>query len=129
MKAQASTDDADKKEMRIKAVESALEWSKQITTLATGTLVLSGTFIKDLFSGQIVWKGFILACWIGMGISVLFGILYLGSLCYLLSSSKKAEQLDIYGSGRIIGVIHVLTFFLGLAAFIVFLTKNLFMRL
>ena len=113
----------------MKAVESALEWSKQITTLATGTLVLSGTFIKDLFSGQIVWKGLILSCWIAMCLSVLFGIIYLGSLSSLLTRASKAVELDIYKSGRIIGLIQVLAFFIGLVAFVLFLGKNLLSRL
>jgi hypothetical protein len=39
-------------ELRLKSVETALEWTKQIIALASGILVVSGTFIKDLFNGR-----------------------------------------------------------------------------
>src|SRR5215213_4150161 len=113
-----------------KPIEAALEWSKQITTLATGTLALSGTFIQMFFENPIAQKGWILASWILMGTSILSGVMYLGALCSLLADAGKpeaqAEDLDIYKPpGVIIAVIHVLTFLFGLVTFIVFVFLNL----
>lgn len=110
-------------EPHLKALDAALEWSKQITTLATGTLVLSATFIKDLFAKIIYCKSIILTCWVLMGVSILFGILYLGSLCSLLSSGKK---FNIYEAPSVVlAVIQVSAFILGLASFVFFVFQNL----
>ena len=67
-------------ELSTKPIEFALEWSKQITTLATGTLVLSGTFIQMFFKHALVQKGWLLFSWILLGGSILCGVLYFGAL-------------------------------------------------
>jgi hypothetical protein len=99
-------------ELYTKPIEAALEWSKQITTLATGTLVLSGTFIQLFFENTLVQKGWILVSWILMGTSIVFGITYLGALCSLLAyaadSSASNEDISIYNQpGLTIAIIHV----------------------
>lgn len=118
------------KELRIKAIDSALEWSKQITTITTGALVLSGTFIKIfLDANTMVWKPVILASWTFMGVSIVFGLLYLGALCSLLAYSAEQGNvtiLDIYRRPGIwIALIHVVAFLAGLVAFAAFIFKNL----
>ena len=112
-------------ELHQKAIDTAIEWSKQITTLATGTLVLSGTFIKDLFTDHVEWSKVIVICWIAMSLSALFGILYVGALCAMLSKAKGPDDLDIYKNGRLLALIHVMAFLIGLGTFIAFVTKNM----
>ena len=115
----------DNRELRTDSIKLALEWSKQITTLATGTLVISRTFMKDILKGPIVWKGVVVWCWIGMLISVFFGILFLGNLCSLLSTGAMNER-GIYSPRSLaIALIHILSFLAGLILFAIFVAKNL----
>lgn len=109
-------------EQRIEAVKAALEWSKQILTLATGTLVLSGTFIKDIFKSSIKNPNLIMFSWILMSLSILFGILFLGKMVNILNE-KKGEEVDVY-SAKGVGIIHVAAFFFGLLFFIFFVYRN-----
>ncbi len=112
-------------ELRTESIKLALEWSKQIIALATGTLVISGTFMKDILKGPIIWKDGVVWCWIGMIISVFFGIIFLGNLCSLLSSGVT-EQRGIYApQSLIIALIHILSFFVGLVLFVIFVAKNI----
>lgn len=114
-------------ELRKKAIDLAIEWTKQITTLATGTLVLSGTFIKDLFTGHVEWPMFIVVAWIAMSLSALFGILYVGALISMVSTAASADDLDINKNqnGRPVALIHIVAFMVGLGAFVAFITKNM----
>lgn len=109
-------------EQRIEAVKAALEWSKQVLTLATGTLVLSGTFIKDIFKSTVKNPNLIMVSWILMSLSVLFGILFLGKMVSILNE-KKGKEVDVY-SGMWVGVTHVTAFFLGLIFFVFFVYRN-----
>jgi hypothetical protein len=120
---QMSLTEDKKQDQRIEAAKSALEWSKQILTLATGTLVLSGTFIKDIFRANIVSTGWILACWILMCVSILFGLIFLGATVNLLNS-KEGNQVDVY-SKRWWAIFHVLAFLIGLGCFVYFVNENL----
>jgi hypothetical protein len=130
MTSPSSTEPAQGAELYTKSIGAGLEWSKQITTLATGTLVLSGTFIQMFFENELVKKGWILASWILMGISILFGVLYLGALCSLLvragEPNANVANLTIYSRPAVwIALIHVFAFLLGLVAFIIFVFANL----
>jgi hypothetical protein len=111
-----------------KAVEVALEWSKQIITLATGTIVLSGTFIKDIFatnlsSDQILSREWLFACWVAMLLAVIFSILFIGALTSLLSQAGTPDVFS--GMSRGLAVLEVSTFVFGVVAFVVFVTFNL----
>lgn len=110
-------------EQRIEAAKAALDWSKQILTLATGTLVLSGTFIKEVFHTPVIMQEWIIACWILMSASVLFGLLFLGVIVNVLSE-KSGADVDVY-SNRWVAILHVLTFLVGLICFVVFISCNL----
>lgn len=114
-------------ELRKKALDTTIEWSKQITTLATGTLVLSGTFIKDLFTGHVKWPGMIVTCWMAMSISAVLGVLYFGALVAMVGKAEKPSDLDVYAwkNGRFVALIHVLAFMVGVVAFVAFITTNM----
>lgn len=112
-------------ELRIKSVDTALEWTKQIITLSAGILVVSGTFIKDVFGKQIVAGNFLIASWIALCVCILFGILFMGSLCSIFARSKSAE-VNLYSQpAQFLGVIHFLSFIVAIVGFAVFALRNL----
>ena len=111
-----------KQDQRIESVKTAHELSKHLIMLATGTIILSGTFIKDIANGSVSDMTFLLASWISMAISILFGVLLSGSLIYSLSS-KQGEDLDPY-QGNYKGVIQSSAFLLGIILFIYFIKEN-----
>jgi len=114
-------------ELRKKAIDIAIEWSKQTTTLATGTLVLSGTFIKDLFTGHVKWPMVIVMSWIVMSASAFLGILYVGALVAMVGKAKGVDDLDVYEwkNGRSVALIQIIAFMMGLVSFVIFVTKNM----
>lgn len=102
-------------------IYTVLEWTKQITTLATGTLVLSATFIKDIFQNKIEYHFIIILAWVFFAISILFGIILMGNICYLTLQKK----VNIYANPtRIIAIMHFMCFFIGLVLFIFFVSQN-----
>jgi hypothetical protein len=112
-------------ELRLKSVETALEWSKQIIALASGILVVSGTFVKELFGGRICGVGYLIACWIALTVCVLFGLLFVGSLCSLLAQ-RKVRDVTIYCQpAQFLGLMHFLAFFAALIFFTLFSLKNI----
>jgi hypothetical protein len=110
---------------RIKSVETALEWTKQITTLASGVLVVSGTFIKDLFDGKVQAFGWLILCWLSLCVCILFGVLFMGSLCSILEKKEDAA-ISIYSQpAQALGFIHFAGFFLAVICFAVFTLTNI----
>ena len=108
-----------------KSVDLALEWSKQLMALATGTLVLSGTFVKDLFGNNIGWAWLLLTVWGLLAISILTGMLFMGSLCTLIDGTNR-NRVSIYRSPvRELGLIHFCSFVIALLLFAVFSMLNL----
>lgn len=109
--------------MKLKSIDIILEWSKQVTALATGTVVLSATFMKDLFGAQTAWQGAILVSWLAMAFSASIGVVYLGVLISSVSEAKVEADIDVYEKSWI-AVIQVSLFFIGLLAFVAFSWKN-----
>ena|ERR1041384_4828045 len=114
-------------ELRKKALDTAVEWSKQITTLAIGSLVLSGTFIKDLFTGHVKWSFVIILSWVAMSLSSLVGVLYIGALVAMIGKARNPDDLDVYAwkNGRFVALVHVVAFIVGVVAFVIFITRNM----
>lgn len=111
-------------EVRLKSIDTALEWTKQIITISTGVLVLSGGFIKDLFHGKVQSPGFLVSCWLGLCLSILFGLLFMGSLCSILARNKPSE-VNIYSQPAItLGLLHFSSFFVALVLFAIFAVQN-----
>ena len=52
------------KDIKLKAFDTTLAWSKQIVTIASAALVLSATFIKDILSGAVVCNGLLVVSWV-----------------------------------------------------------------
>ncbi len=111
-------------DLKVKSVDTALEWTKQIIALASGILVVSGTFIKDLFDGKITARPLLMISWSSLCVCILFGLLFMGSLCSLLAT-KEAKDVSIYSKpAQYLGFIHFASFFSALVFFAVFAFCN-----
>jgi outer membrane protein OmpA-like peptidoglycan-associated protein len=110
--------------LRLKAFDSVSEWSKQITTIASATLVLSATFIKDMLSGHTTSTGYLWTSWVLLLLTIVAGVFVLGTLAAPLNSGNP-NNLDVY-SGPIAGaaIAQILLFLLGMGAFILFVVSN-----
>ena len=111
-----------------KAFDLADGWAKLLSGFATGTIILSATFIKDVFPDDqpLQQKGFLFLSWAILGFSAFFGILVLSGLTANLVRSDSARGFDLYaGSIRIPALLQVATLVAGVAAFAFFVSKNL----
>lgn len=109
-----------------KAFDMADAWAKHIATLATGTLVLSATFLKDVLpnDANVEWSGLLYSAWTLLVVSTVLGLVVLGAL---MSGLSRADQkLDIYApSIRLSGFAQIATFLLGICLFALFVGLNL----
>src|SRR6476661_6739054 len=81
--------------LRLKAFDSVSDWSKQITTIASATLVLSATFVKDLLSGHTIHSCYLWTSWVLFLLSIVVGVAVLGTLVAPLNRGDQT-QLDVY---------------------------------
>src|SRR5258706_15750360 len=86
--------------LRLKAFDSVSEWSKQITTIASASLVLSATFIKDILAGHTVHSGYLWTSWVLLLLTIIAGVFVLGALAARLNSGDPGK-LDVYSSSII----------------------------
>ena len=115
-------------ENRRKAFEFADAWAKLISTLATGTIVLSATFVKDIFpEGQALSDTALLfASWVLLGVSTLLGPMVLGALVAHLSRADSTHQLDVYATSiRVLSLLQIVSFTVGITLFALFVGLNL----
>jgi len=110
---------------KLEAIRSAMARSTQITTLSTAVVVLSGSILKDKFIAteytKILW-----ASWIMMGLSLILGLLYLGSMSHRLGRVKTKEDLrmKVIGLERILLLSQEVSFVVGMMMFGYFLAIN-----
>lgn len=115
--------------LRLEAIKVAVEWCKQLLTLAAATLVLSGTLYKNLqpADGGVAWPHALSVSWVAMGASVLSGLLFLGSLTneFLVADQVADTQPNIEHPrlSRLANA-QMFLFAAGLAIFIAFLVVN-----
>ena len=115
-------------ENRRKAFEFADAWAKLLSSLATGIIVLSATFIKDIFPKDhaLQDKGILFAAWVILGVSTLLGPIVLGALISNLSRADSTRTLDVYAPTiQFLSVLQILTFTVGLILFSTFVGLNL----
>jgi hypothetical protein len=108
-----------------KAIGALLEWTKNITGLATGTLVLSATLLTVIDKQAMRLKGILIGTWILFGLTVLFGVLLLGNVCFLFSTTGKKLPSIYNPTTRTLANLNLAMFVLGLAGFLVFVSFNL----
>ena len=107
------------------AFEFAADLSKQLITIATALLALSITFAKDLVKrlgerGQ----GYLVASWLALLISVLFGVVHLATLTGSLVALDGAPP--AFGSSiRASAMVQEVAFLLGMVMLVVYGRKAL----
>jgi hypothetical protein len=115
-------------ENRRKAFEFADAWAKLLSGLATGTIVLSATFIKDIFPSGVPLESTVLlfAAWMLLGVATLLGPLVLGALVSHLNRAESTKELDVYApSIRLLSLLQIATFTFGISFFAAFVAVNL----
>ena len=122
----AQRQDGSGSENKRTAFEMADAWAKQIATLATGALVLSATFIKDILPKDEKVDGelFIYFAWALLLVSAVLGLVVLGALTSHLS--RNDGKLDVYApSIRLSALAQFASFIVGLGLFALFAGLNL----
>jgi hypothetical protein len=109
------------------AVKIAGEWNKQLSLWATGSVVLSITFMKDLLSGATIscaWRLDLALAW-----GLLVFSIFVGNFAYgapLTGAGKVANfKLKVNRSTRILSIIQASLFVLGIGSLVLFAVFNL----
>ncbi len=98
-----------------------------ITTLATGALVLSLTFLKDLDLAALQLRGFLQAGWILFTVSIVAGVCYSFILTYIAKDPDDSKRLHDSFKQMLVKLSFVLhfAFMLGIICFLVFAMANI----
>lgn len=115
-------------ENRRKAFDFADAWAKLISTLATGTLVLSATFIKDVLGDdqELEARSILFSSWAFLILSAILGPMVLGALVAHLNRPDSTQEIDVFaGSIRWLSLAQIVAFFMGTVLFAVFVGINL----
>lgn len=111
----------------LEAVKIAGEWNKQLSLWATGSVVLSITFMKDLLAGVEIsrtWRVVLALAW---GILVLS--IFVGNFAYgapLTGAGIEAQfRLRINSTTRNLSIVQASLFVVGMAGLVLFAAFNL----
>ncbi len=110
----------------LEAVKIAGEWNKQLSLWATGSVVLSITFMKDLLSGVDISRCWRLDLALGWGIlviSIVFGHFAYGAP--LTGAGKGNFKLKVNQATRTLSIIQATLFVIGMACLVLFAVFNL----
>lgn len=109
------------------AVKIAGEWTKQLGLWASGTIVLSLTFLKDFLKGAPVstfWRWWLVGTWL-----LLIGSLFFGHLAFgapLTGAGKSAHwKLQVNQQTRTLSIAQLSLFLLGLVGMVIFASYHL----
>jgi hypothetical protein len=109
---------------------SVLEYFKAhvtaIVTLATGALVLSISFIKDVEVSSLQMRGFLMAGWIFFTLSTTAGVCYSYILTYIASDPEDTRGLRLTFKGWLnkLSIVLHFAFMFGIICFLVFALAN-----
>lgn len=70
---------------RRRALQGAVDYTKLLTTLATGTVVLTATFLDQFYSGHCI--GLLICSWVALALSVAAGLIAIGESIHQLAES------------------------------------------
>jgi hypothetical protein len=111
----------------LEAVKIAGEWNKQLSLWATGSVVLSITFMKDLLSGVEITRGWRFDLALGWGFMVLS--ILVGNFAYgaPLTGAGKAKdfKLKVNRATRVLSIFQAFLFVVGMACLVIFAVFNL----
>lgn len=108
----------DRDDLR-KALDAIYDYNKTLITVATGSVALSATFLKDLYQGRSIHL--LAISWIVLGVSVLAGMIGMGGYVsqYAESRPRPRRGLPEYAS-----LIQLLGVVVGLSFLAVFAVRN-----
>lgn len=113
-------------ETKLKAFEFVKEWTTQLITVASASLVLSATFYKDMVKGSPSYPTFLELSWFLFLISIVLGIMVLGALSAKLNKATEAADLDVYAvSIKRVSLLQIFAFVVALLLFTVFVAYNM----
>lgn len=101
----------------------ALEWIKQIIALSTGIIVLSATFITEIFTKLNLSIWLLIFSWVLLLLSVIFG---LETISVITASRIHDDDHWTSGSGQKKALATKWLFFSGIALFVIFALINFF---
>jgi len=120
-----------------KAFDSALDLTKLLITLATGTLALTATFIKDILhvsdaKPAIPYKWLLFTTWGLMLFSVFWGLLAIGTITGTLDdieaaiARSKQKKLTVFsGNIKLCSASQSLLFYIGIVCLIIYAAMTL----
>jgi hypothetical protein len=68
------------------ALDATFQFTQALIAIATGTVVFSATFLDRIFTGS--FRGLLIAAWLVLGLSVVFGVLAFGAYVSKLAESN-----------------------------------------
>lgn len=107
----------------LEAVKIAGEWNKQLSLWATGSIVLSITFLKDLLSGVDIgfWsKCALIFSWVLLALSIFIGNFAYGAPLTGAGKNDPNWKLQVNEESRTLSIIQATLFVLGIASLIIF---------
>ena len=107
----------------LEAVKIAGEWNKQLSLWATGSIVLSITFLKDLLGGSYLgfWaKLALVSSWTFLVLSIFIGNFAYGAPLTGAGKNNANWKLQVNEQARTLSIAQASFFVLGIALLIVF---------
>src|SRR5262249_40939471 len=101
------------------ALATIATYTNSLLTLATATIALSATFLKDLYHGQVLWA--VLVAWGLLAASMIIAFLALGQNITLFAESDLRPRRGLL---EILGLVHLTLVLAGLAFFAFFAVQN-----
>jgi hypothetical protein len=102
-----------------KALDAISDYNKTLITIATGTVALTATFLKDLYHGHSI--NFVVAAWIVLGVSVLAGMISMGDYISQYAETDLRPRRGVAEYASLVQLLCVLT---GLGLFGYFAVQN-----
>ena len=94
-------------------------YATSLLTLATATIALSATFLKNLYQGRDLWA--LWAAWALLAVSMCAALITLGQNISLLAESDLRPRRGLL---EILGLVHLVLVLAGLAFFAFFAVQN-----
>jgi hypothetical protein len=104
---------------RREALKGAVDYTRLLTTLATGAVVLSATFLDKFYAGRDV--GLLIASWVVLGASVLAGLFAVGEYVNQFAESTLRVRRDTM---EVMNLLQFILMVAGVVLFAVFVVLN-----
>jgi hypothetical protein len=108
----------DEKDRR-HALDGITDFTKLLITLATGTIVLSATFLEKFYKGHSL--ALLIAAWSTIALSVILGVLALGQA---ISQFSESDIRPRRSAVEVLNLLQFLAFLAGIVMFSIFAVNN-----